>query len=592
MTLRTCCRISIALLSLAGVGIRAGQSQGRSDTAAASEAFRSGLAAVASHDLAAAEKAFSRVVRLAPAVAAGHSALGAVLVEQGKPAEAVPELRRALQIDPADTSAELNLGIAAAALLDTDPRPAEEGKRALLDWQSRQNSPLPEDATIALARLQLASGEIEAAQKTLHTAVERIPQSAPLQDALGVLLAQQRQFPAAIASFQQALALEHRSPARAGIALHLGSAMLENGDAQGAVPVLHQAVELDPANAVVRIQLGTALFASGREAEGLAVLQDVHRRDPSNTAATYQLALSLESAGKAEEAVPLFQQVRASRPADAALLANLGLALVQTGKAKDAVPIYLEGLKLDANNATLHQDLGVAYLQQSDLDSAIAEFRKGLALQPDSAQIAYDLGLALKLKDNYPEAIAAFEKARSLDPALADAPYTLGVLYMQQGNFAEAARSLRNALQLRPDNGEAWSMLGSVLKQDGKPQDAAEALRKAIELDPGQPGNHVNLASVLVELGQKDEAVKERKTAAELSRAATAKQRERFALDSGNVLKQRGQFAEAITQFRAAVAADPNDPAAHQALADVLAQTGAKAEAEAEGGKAKALASK
>ncbi|MBE7180764.1 MAG: tetratricopeptide repeat protein, partial [Terriglobus roseus] len=160
---------------------------------------------------------------------------------------------------------------------------------------------------------------------------------------------------------------------------------------------------------------------------------------------------------------------------------------------------------------------------------------------------------------------------------------------MQQGDFTKAAMVLRQAVVLRPDNADAWGMLGSVLKQDGKPSEAADALRHSIALDPGQPGNHVNLASVLMEVGDREGAASERKTDAELSRAASAKQKERFALDSGNLLLQRGQFAEATAQFRNAVTAEPNDAKAHAALADALEHSGAKAEAEAERVKAKSL---
>ncbi len=584
---------------MAGAAVSCAFAQTQSSTAAAGEAFRAGLAAVQAQDLAGAEKAFTRVVKLAPGVAAGHSALGAVLVQEGKPAQALPELRMAFKLDPHDASAELNLGLAIAGSLDAaagasaDAATLKQGIGALADWQSQQGKPLPSDAALALARLELATGDGAAAQQTLTAAVAAYPQDATLLDGLGVLLAQQGKFAAAQQQFERALAnAAAGSAARAAIDLHLGSALLAQGNAAAALPVLQEAVQLRPADIAARVQLGAALFSAGQEEQALSTLRAALQADPQNASARYQLALTLESAGHSDEALPLFEQVRKARPHDAELLTNYGLALVQTGKAKEAVPLYLEGLKLSPNDATLHQDLGVAYLQQSDLDHALVEFRRGLELQPESAQIAYDIGLALKLKDNLPEAIVAFEKARALDPTLVDAPYTLGVLYMQQGQFAEAAKSLRIALGLRDGNAEAWSMLGSVFKQDSKPQEAADALRRAIALDPGQPGNHVNLASVLVELGQRDEAVAERKTAAELSRAATTKQKERFALDSGNLLQQRGKFADAVVQFRNAVSAEPNDPAAHIALADALMQTGAKAEADAERAKAKALAPK
>ncbi len=588
-----CCLVAVAHHTATAQQGSSGQQ------AAAETAFRNGLKAAQTGRLAEAKSQFERVVQLAPTVAAGHSALGAVLLQQGDNALALVELRHALQLDGADASASLNFGLAAAALvLGTSQLPesgaatlSREGIDALHSWQAQRGTALPVDGAMALAKLELGAGHATAAMQALNDALAAAPNDPTLLDAAGVLLAQQKNFVEAEERFRAALAaLPANASTRSTVQVHLGSAMLAAGDPAGAATVLEQAVQEHPTDTAARVQLGAAQFSNGNDAAAVASLRLAVQQSPDNPAAIYQLALTLQSQGHAEEALALFERVQKQRPNDPELLTNAGLALVELGRAKEAIPLYQRAATLEPGSSTLRQDLGVAYLQQSDLDHAIVEFRKGLELEPTSAQIAYDLGLALKLKDNLPEAIVAFEKAKTLDPTLADAPYTLGVLYMQQGQFDDAVKSLRQAIVLRPENADAWSMLGSVLKQSGKSQEAADALRKAIALDPGQPGNHVNLASVLVELGQKDEAIRERKTAAELSRAATGKQKERFALDSGTLLRQRGQFADAAVQFRAAIAADPTDPAPHNALAEVLAQSGATAEAEAERAKAKALA--
>ena len=563
---------------------------------AAGKAFREGVAAVQARQLTLAERQFRNVVRLAPGIAAGYSALGAVLVQEGRNADALPELRRALQMDPGDAAAQLNLGTASAAVLGTpagSSAQVDQGIRSLLAWQTQHGAALPADAAIALAQLYNAKDQPADAAHTLDAALAASPNDPTLQDAVGVLLAQAKQFADAETHFRAAVAAAPAgSDTLAATLLHLGSDLLDEGRPTDAVVPLQQAAALRPSNTGIRVQLGSAQFQAGDESGALDTLQQALRQDPQNSQAAYQLALTLESVGRNAEAVPLFAQVLKARPDDPGVLTNYGLALVQTGKAREAIPLYTHAVKMAPNDATLHQDLGVAYLQQSDLDNAIAEFARSSELDPNSAQIAYDLGLAYKLKDRFAESITAFEKARALDPQLADAPYSLGVLYMQQGDFGKAATVLEQAVTLRPDNGEMWGMLGSVLKQDGKPKDAADALRRAVALDPGQPGNHVNLASVLIELGDRDGAASERKLAAELSRAATAKQKERFALDSGNVLLQRGQFADASTQFRNAIAADPNDATAHFALADALDHLGARAEAETERAKAKLLQKK
>jgi Flp pilus assembly protein TadD len=161
---------------------------------------------------------------------------------------------------------------------------------------------------------------------------------------------------------------------------------------------------------------------------------------------------------------------------------------------------------------------------------------------------------------------------------------------MQLGRFPEAQAELEKATTLRPDNGDAWAMLGNVYKQNDQPEKAITALRRAIELMPNQPSPHITLASILVRQGDMAGAASERKIAADLSRLAVSRQRANFSLDSGRTLLKRGQMAEAITQLQAAVAADPNDPEAHAALAEALTQQGRTADAALERQRAERLA--
>src|SRR5487761_2298348 len=61
----------------------------------ADAAFHAGYAARQAGQLEAARAQFAKVVRLAPQIAEGREALGAVLIEMGHPAEAIPQLEAA-----------------------------------------------------------------------------------------------------------------------------------------------------------------------------------------------------------------------------------------------------------------------------------------------------------------------------------------------------------------------------------------------------------------------------------------------------------------------------------------------------------------
>lgn len=546
----------------------------------ADAAFRAGHAAMSQNDLALAHTEFAKVVQLVPQVAAGHTALGTVLLAEGNASAAIPELEQAHTLDPKDDTATLNLALSYAQL-------GSYGKALPLFRQldTVQTQFSPSDLT-AYARTLDATGDAESAHAKLAQALTQDPNNAALHDGLGTVLAQQNKLADARPEFDRALALD---PNLASAHLHLGSLFLVQQNYPEAMAELQKAVALTPNDFQSSLQLGRALTLAGQDEAAVTVLRHVHDLDPFSIDAKYALALAFQSAGQTKEAIPLFQDTVAARPTDSAALTNLGLALVQTGDAKTGLTYYQRALQLDPKNAILHEDAGVAWLQQADLDHAIQEFHAGLTVEPNNPQLNYDLGLALKLQDKVAEAIPALEKAAAEDPTLADPPFTLGIIYMQMGRFLDAARELEKTLAMRPDNGDAWSILGSVYKQMDEPDKAVPALRRAIELLPDQPSPHINLAAILAARGDTAGAAAERKKAAGLSRVAVSRQRAKFNLDSGTQLLKQGKLADALVQLRQAVAADPNFADAHRALADALTQQADAAGAALERQKAAAL---
>jgi len=74
--------------------------------------YRAGVAALNSNELEVALEKFEAVVRLESGIELGHSALGAVLVREGKWTAGIRELEKALALKPSDDVAQLNQAIA------------------------------------------------------------------------------------------------------------------------------------------------------------------------------------------------------------------------------------------------------------------------------------------------------------------------------------------------------------------------------------------------------------------------------------------------------------------------------------------------
>lgn len=546
----------------------------------ADAAFRAGYEAAHAGDLEKARRSFAEVVRLEPKIPEGHAALGSVLLQLGRPVEAATELKRGLVLKPGDPDMEMNLGIAEVRMDKPDQA------LPLFQKLSARNIALPAEVEIAYAQALTEAGQRPVALDRLRAAVAAAPDNATLHDALGSLLAQERQWTPAQAEFARAVELDpHLTAAR----LHLSVVLMQLNQPAEASTMLEAARGEQPEDIAVLNALALAYSAQGSYEKALPVAEEAMRLAPDSSAAAYQAALALQGLGREHEALPLFERMVTAEPKNADALTNYALALVQQGKAKDAIPLYKRAAELMPDNPVVHEDFGVAYLQQSDIDDAIREFEAGLKLQNDSSQLHYNLGLAYKLKDDTAHAVPELEEAARLDPSSPDPAYTLGILYMQTGRFVDAEAQLRRTLELRPQNGDAWAVLGSVYKQDNKLPEAVDALRHAITLLPNQPGPHITLASVLSDQGQKADAAAERKQAAELTRVAVNRQRATFATNTGNMLLAKGQVADAIERYQEAVTSDPSYADAHSGLAAALERQGRTAEAAAEREKAAAL---
>jgi tetratricopeptide (TPR) repeat protein len=129
------------------------------------------------------------------------------------------------------------------------------------------------------------------------------------------------------------------------------------------------------------------------------------------------------------------------------------------------------------------------------------------------------------------EAITKFNDLVTKVPTCSDCYYNLGVAYTAKQQYAEAETAYKKAVELKPDSGEAYTGLANVYNAQKKFDLASEASTKASQLTSASGG------------GGGAEAT----------------------YNQGVILFNSGKFAEAKTQFEAAVKADPNyGPAYYQ----------------------------
>jgi Flp pilus assembly protein TadD/energy-coupling factor transporter ATP-binding protein EcfA2 len=274
--------------------------------------------------LAEAEQALRRAVRLEPDAAAYHADLARVLLEQGRGEDAVAEFHEAVAYDLGSAAYRADLGRALHGL-----------------------------------------GRDDEAVQALEAAVEYEPETAAYQADLGQALHRMGRFPEAESALRTAVRLE---PGNAVYQGELGLFLLDQGDdKEETAKVLREAVRLDPGNVGYHAGLGQALLALDRLPEAEAELREVVRLSPDTAAYQAELGRVLLRRELFAEAETALREAARLDPANAAYRADLGQVLLRLDRLPEAEAALREAVQLDPDPANRQiTDLRTAMSTASD----------------------------------------------------------------------------------------------------------------------------------------------------------------------------------------------------------------------------------
>ena len=175
-----------------------------------------------------------------------------------------------------------------------------------------------------------------------------------------------------------------------------------------------------------------------------------------------------------------------------------------------------------------------------------------------AAAFAYNnLGDAALANGDLATALADYQACVDHDPTRVKAHINLAEVYTALNQPAEAERALAEAEKAPEMTSDDFSNLGIVLMKMKQPARALQALATAVAMDPRSPSYLFNQANALASGGQFDQA-----EAAFRRCIALAPTMAGAHTGLGIVLAETNRLTDAITEFRAALRLQPNDPAA------------------------------
>ena len=375
-----------------------------------------GLAQLMRGDAAGAEESLRRALKWGNRDdALLHMRLGMALDAQGRTAEAIVELRRALTLAPNNIDVLLNLANALAK--SGQGAEAEKGLRRVLEQQPGHGS-----AQYNLGVLYTQLGRLDEAAAEFHALLRRYPESADAHNHLGIVLERQLQLEQAATSYRKALALDARhvsamnnlgnvlrtqghfdeaaayyaqamqlAPAHADGYLHMGMLRASQDRLDEARALFQQALALDPQCVEAAINMGEIHRKSGALADATQAFRQALRIDASNTAALNGLGALLRMQGHLYEAADCFSRAIRAAPADPKGLLNLGMLRGQQGQYEEACALMRQVLKVDKDFMPAYLRLAEILKVSGRLDEARDAYGQYLTLRPEDAAAAAGL---------------------------------------------------------------------------------------------------------------------------------------------------------------------------------------------------------
>ena len=311
--------------------------------------------------------------------------------------------------------------------------------------------------------------------------------------------------------------------------------------------------------------LGAVFKKMGRLEEALAAMQSVVKLSPQDVEGHNNLGITLKALGRLDEAEAIFRRVLDLKPHHVEAHNNWGNTLKKLGRLDEAETSYRKAINLKPDYAQAHYNLGNTMRELGKLEEAEASFRRAISAQPDFAEAHCNLGVTLKELGNLDACESSYRKAISLKPDFAEAHNNLGDTLKELGRLYEAEASYRKAINLKPDYVEARYNLGNTLREVGKLEEAEASFRRAISAQPDFAEAHNNLGVTLKELGKLDACESSYKKAISL--------KPDFAEAHNNVgimLQELGKLDEAQASFRKAIALKPDYAEAYRNLANTM----------------------
>lgn len=455
---------------------------------------------------------------------------GVAATSQNKHKEAIPFLKKAIEVNPESGEAHLFLAQAQMGLEDLVKAEKNLRRAIALEATSKGKNTQARRTHFMLGRLLLKTGRKEEAKKELQIAAklqkksldssrdnvsrilgqvvesdklkidgeekkggnveiklkpERVAQlkkvKAFLTDIiaqsynnLGVISTQFSQLDKAVKNFSDAY---YWKPDFPNLARNFGIVSFRANNFKESIAPLSYHLEKNPQDVLIRKMLGSSFYFTKDYTKSVETLKPLEKQIHNDAELAYFYGISLAQLKRNREAIPVFNNLASISQNNAEALFYAAQGFMILGEFKRAIKEFKQVVKLSPTTQKANYFIGQSYIRLNRYAEAEKAFTKELENSPADALSKYHLALTLiERRTELDRAIKILEEAISLRYGYADAHYQLGKIYLEKGETLKAIEQLEKAVSADDKKDYIYYQLSIAYRKASRKKDAKKAL--------------------------------------------------------------------------------------------------------------------
>jgi tetratricopeptide (TPR) repeat protein len=413
---------------------------------------------------------FSSLLKTYPASPLLYNLLGVCNQQEGRSAEAITNLKKAIELESNFKAAHYNLG----GVYLAQGKPQEAANEFLTTVRIDPKDP---QAYYHLARAEVAAQQKESALQHLEQAYALSPSSLP-------------------------------------IVMALAEAYHESGRRAAGQPLAERLAAVSSPDSQVELELGRVLLNYDLEDAAARHFQNALARSAGVRDTLQTLARVCFRDQNYRAAVAILKAIGPPSPDSPSWHERLGESYFKLGDPKQAVSELQKALDLDPQNENYILELAEVFVTHGTPEAAVVLLEADRKSFPRSSRIWFGLGLANLAGGHYPSAERALRTSLDLDPKFDLGYEVLAQCYLQADEWPQLRQTSDRLVELNPGNPKGYYYKAlALLRNPGTSNPDEQAvenlLRRAIQLGPELPEPRNELAKLLARRGDKEASIRE-----------------------------------------------------------------------------------